>query len=35
LDISALRRVAALKRVVFPTFVFPMIATVNKEESSL
>jgi len=32
-EISASSIVAALKRVVFPTLVFPIIAMVIKEES--
>ena len=31
LDIFAFRRVAALKRVVLPVFVFPIMAIVNKQ----
>jgi len=32
-EIFAFRRVAALNKVVFPVFVFPIIAIVNKEKT--
>ena len=33
LEIFAFRRVAALNKVVFPVFVFPIMAIVNKEKT--
>ena len=33
LDIFAFRRVAALNKVVFPVFVLPIIAMVNKQNN--
>ena len=33
LEIFAFRRVAALNNVVFPVFVFPIMAMVNKEKT--